>query len=164
MLASAHVLQEEVTLITLLSEGALIFESVWHYQVFSLDNQAVTVSSIVISVIFLVLGLRFARYLSTKLKKKLFRWVKLDKNSMNLLSRVVDYTFVAIMVIVVLEVAGVPITIFTFIGGAFVVSIGLSSQHLVNNFISGIALIIENKINVGDLKIISPTKNPPVMK
>jgi potassium-dependent mechanosensitive channel len=150
-LASAHVLEDTVSLSTLVSEGGGKFANAWRYHLFSLDDQSITVSSVVISIVFLVLGFKLARYLSSKLKKKLFRWIKLDKNSTNLVSRVVDYSFVTIMVIVVLEIAGVPITIFTFIGGAFVVSIGLSSQHLLNNFISGISLIIENKINIGDL-------------
>jgi len=56
----------------------------------------------------------------------------------------------AIIIVIVLDIARVPLTLFTFIGGAFVVSIGLSAQHLINNFISGIVLIMEGRIRVGD--------------
>ena len=141
----------ELSLTGLASSGASFFSNVWHYRIIALDSQAITVSNIIIAIISLIIGLKLAKYLSSSFKKKLFSLVKLDKNSTNLISRIVDYLFLIIIIIIVLDIAGVPLNIFTFIGGAFVVSIGLSSQHLFNNFISGIALIIESKVKVGDL-------------
>lgn len=127
------------------------FSNGWNYPVFNFDNQEVTVSNLVIGLIVFAIGLKIAKYLGSSLKNKLFSVVKFDKNSANLLSRVIDYVLVGVVIIITLDIAGVPLTIFTFIGGAFVVSIGLSSQHLVNNFISGLVLIMEGKIKVGDL-------------
>ena len=134
-----------------LSKGLGIFEYAWHHQIFVMDNQPVTVANIIIGIVSLIIGLKIAKYLSTSLKKKLFTIIKLDKNSTNLISRVIDYIFIIIVILIVLDIAGVPLTIFTFIGGAFVISIGLSAQHLINNFISGVVLIVEGKILVGDL-------------
>lgn len=127
------------------------FSNGWNYPVFNFDNQEVTVSNLIIGLVIFAIGLKIAKYLGTSLKNKLFSIVKFDKNSANLLSRVIDYILVGVVIIIALDIAGVPLTIFTFIGGAFVVSIGLSSQHLVNNFISGLVLIMEGKIKVGDL-------------
>jgi potassium efflux system protein len=135
----------------LVSNSLSIFDHAWNYKLFSLENQEITVSNIFIALISLIIGLKLARYLSKTFKRKLFSWIELDKNSQALIGRVVDYIFTVTIVIVVLDIARVPITIFTFIGGAFVISIGLSAQHLINNFISGIALILESKIKVGDL-------------
>ena len=135
----------------LMSNSLSIFDNAWNYKVFALDNQPVTLENIIIGLFALIIGLKIAKYLSKLLKKRLFSLINLDQNSANLISRVIDYTFMGIIIIIVLDVARVPVTIFTFIGGAFVVSIGLSSQHLINNFISGIALIIEGKVKVGDL-------------
>lgn len=127
------------------------FSNGWNYPVFTFDNQEVTVANLIIGFIVFVIGLKIAKYLGDSLKSKLFSLVKFDKNSANLLSRVIDYILMGVVIIIALDIAGVPLTIFTFIGGAFVVSIGLSSQHLVNNFISGLVLIMEGKIKVGDL-------------
>lgn len=125
--------------------------SLWNYQIFEFDNQPITASSLFIALISLIIGIRIAKYCSRHFKKKLFSVVHLDKNSANLLGRVIDYILLGIIIIIVLDISRVPLTIFTFIGGAFAVSIGLSSQHLVNNFISGIVLIIEGRVKVGDL-------------
>lgn len=131
--------------------GATILDAALHYKIFSLDNQYITIENIIIGLFSLIIGLKAAKYTSAFLKKKLFSFVRLDNNSANLLSRIIDYLFLSIIIMIALDIARVPMTIFTFIGGAFVVSIGLSSQHLVNNFISGIALIVESHIKVGDL-------------
>jgi potassium efflux system protein len=135
----------------LVSNSLSIFDHAWNYKLFSLENQEITVSNVFIALISLIIGLKLASHLSKTFKRKLFSWIQLDKNSQALIGRVVDYIFTVTIVIIVLDIARVPITIFTFIGGAFVISIGLSAQHLINNFISGIALILESKIKVGDL-------------
>lgn len=134
-----------------IDNGASILDAALHYKIFTFDNQHITIENIIIGLFSLVIGLKTAKYASTFLKKKLFSIIKLDNNSANLLSRIIDYLFLSIIIMIALDIARVPMTIFTFIGGAFVVSIGLSSQHLVNNFISGIALIAESHIKVGDL-------------
>lgn len=147
----ADSLYNSISFSSIVDNGTYFFYKVWNYKIIALESQSVTVANIIIAVISFIIGLRVARYLSSSFKKKLFSLVKLDRNSANLISRVVDYLFLIIIIIIVLDVAGVPLNIFTFIGGAFVISVGLSSQHLFNNFISGIALIIESKIKVGDL-------------
>lgn len=144
--------QDNQTAVTkIISTSTNVFSSALNYQLFSLDSQSVTVSNIFIAMIALIIGLKIARRLSHFVKQKIFNIVTIDKNSANLISRVIDYTFMIAIIIIVLDIARVPLTIFTFIGGAFVVSIGLSAQHLVNNFISGIALIMEGKVKIGDL-------------
>lgn len=124
---------------------------IWNYEIFSLENQFITISSLFAGFVSLIIGLKIARYIGVHSKRKLYKLIDLDRNSANLISRIIDYLLLAVVIIFVLDVTGVPLTVFTFIGGAVAVSIGLSSQHLVNNFISGISLIVEGKIKVGDL-------------
>src|ERR1019366_1577279 len=49
-----------------------------------------------------------------------------------------------------LHTLSVPVTIFTVLGGALAVGIGFGSQNLVNNFISGILVMVERPFSVGD--------------
>lgn len=135
----------------ILKDNSSLFDNIFRRQLFTLDNQVVTLGNILIAVIILVVGFKVSKYLRKLLKRKLFSIISWDSNSANLMSRVIDYFFMATVIIIALDVAKVPITIFTFIGGAFVVSIGLSSQHLINNFLSGLALIAESKIKIGDV-------------
>jgi len=56
-----------------------------------------------------------------------------------------------IVVVLSLQIAGVPLTVFTIFGGAIALGIGFGSQNVINNFISGLILLIERPIQVNDL-------------
>jgi potassium-dependent mechanosensitive channel len=49
-----------------------------------------------------------------------------------------------------LNVLNVPMTVFSFLGGALAIGAGFGSQNIVNNFISGLILLAERPIRVGD--------------
>ena len=42
-----------------------------------------------------------------------------------------------LLVLFVLRVVNIPLTAFTFLGGAIAIGIGFGAQNLINNFISG---------------------------
>lgn len=45
----------------------------------------------------------------------------------------------------------IPLTVFAFFGGALAIGIGFGAQTLIKNFISGIIMLFERKIRVGDI-------------
>lgn len=45
----------------------------------------------------------------------------------------------------------IPWTIFAFLGGALAIGVGFGAQTLINNFISGVILLCERSIRVGDI-------------
>jgi potassium-dependent mechanosensitive channel len=45
----------------------------------------------------------------------------------------------------------IPLTIFAFLGGAFAIGVGFGAQNLLKNVISGILVLIERPLRVGDL-------------
>ncbi len=50
-----------------------------------------------------------------------------------------------------MPIAGIPITIFTVLGGAVAIGIGFGAQNLFNNLISGLILMVERPIRIGDI-------------
>jgi small-conductance mechanosensitive channel len=45
----------------------------------------------------------------------------------------------------------IPWTVFAFVGGALAIGVGFGAQTLINNFISGLILLFERSIRVGDI-------------
>ena len=45
----------------------------------------------------------------------------------------------------------IPLTIFAFLAGALAIGVGFGTQTIIKNFISGIILLFERKIRVGDI-------------
>ena len=50
---------------------------------------------------------------------------------------------------------GIPLTAFEFLGGAAAIAVGFGSQDVMNNFMSGIILLTEQPIRVGDVILLS---------
>jgi small-conductance mechanosensitive channel len=55
------------------------------------------------------------------------------------------------LVIGTLSFLKIPLTVFAFFGGALAIGLGFGSQTLIKNFISGIIVLAERKVRVGDL-------------
>jgi small-conductance mechanosensitive channel len=45
----------------------------------------------------------------------------------------------------------IPLAVFAFFGGALAIGIGFGAQNLINNFISGMILLFDRSIKVGDI-------------
>lgn len=65
-------------------------------------------------------------------------------------SRLVNYLFLVGGVLLALDVAGIPIGRFAVFAGALGVGLGFGLQAIFNNFISGLILLFDRSIKVGD--------------
>ena len=66
------------------------------------------------------------------------------------LSRLVTYTVLVVGFILAISVLGVPLGDFAVLGGAVGVGLGFGLQSLFSNFISGIVLLLDKSLKVGD--------------
>ena len=55
------------------------------------------------------------------------------------------------VVMAALTTMKIPITVFAFLGGALALAIGFGAQNLLNNFVSGLILLIERPVKTGDI-------------
>ncbi|MGB4191518.1 MAG: mechanosensitive ion channel domain-containing protein [Rickettsiales bacterium] len=125
--------------------------AIWHYPVFTLaDKQQILISNIVIGIILFIFGMNLVKKITRVIKKKLSKIIA-EAGVVNSLEMLIYYFFMAIMVIFVLDISNVPLAVFTVIGTTLALGIGLGSQNVVNNFISGIIIMIERPIKVGDI-------------
>lgn len=49
------------------------------------------------------------------------------------------------------ENVNIPLTAFTFLGGAIAIGVGFGAQNLINNFISGFIIMAERPIKIDDM-------------
>ena len=65
--------------------------------------------------------------------------------------KITNYVVVFLIVLFALRVVNMPLTLFTFLGGAVAIGVGFGAQNLINNFISGFIIMAEQPIKIGDL-------------
>jgi small-conductance mechanosensitive channel len=97
------------------------------------------------------IGLRLSHRVSKAIRNRVLDPMELEPNIAEILETITRYLFIILMTFIVLDVAHVPLTAFTFVGGALTLGIGFGSQNIINNFISGLIIMVEQPIRVGDV-------------
>ncbi|HUK42092.1 MAG TPA: mechanosensitive ion channel domain-containing protein, partial [Candidatus Acidoferrales bacterium] len=97
-----------------------------------------------------VAALGIARGARLILEEDVFPRTRVARGVPEMVSTVVYYTLLLFGFFIALGLAGVDINRFTLLAGAFGVGVGFGMQNIVNNFISGLILLFERPIHMGD--------------
>ncbi len=54
------------------------------------------------------------------------------------------------LVLLTLNLARIPLSVFAFLGGALAIGVGFGTQTIIKNFISGMILLVERRVQIGD--------------
>jgi small-conductance mechanosensitive channel len=101
----------------------------------------------VMSVLLVVLLSRFTRRL---LRTRVLVHTKMDVGMQYLVSRMAGYLVLVLGLLVALQTAGLNLSSLTVLAGALGVGIGFGLQNIVHNFVSGLILMGERAIQIGD--------------
>jgi small-conductance mechanosensitive channel len=105
--------------------------------------------------IVLFIALLFAiRLFQGWLRDKALQQTRMDPGLANSIDTVVGYAGTALAALLAISYAGLDITNIAIVAGALSVGIGFGLQSIVNNFVSGLILLIERPIKVGDRIVI----------
>lgn len=123
---------------------------VLNYNLFTLGQARITPLSI-LYVIILVVGLI---YLSKKLKSLLINRLlvrtRLDTGAQQAIGTITRYVILFVGLLIIFQTVGVDLTTLNVLAGAVGIGIGFGLQNIANNFISGLIILIERPIKVGD--------------
>ena len=125
-------------------------KNILNYQLFTVNDVPVTVSSIFIFLLlvtfFIIMGI-FVRRLLTR---RVLRRFKIDSGTSYTLSRISQYLVISIGVLISFNFVGINLSSLTVIFGLLSVGIGFGLQNVTSNFISGLIILFERPISVGD--------------
>ncbi|SFA98095.1 Small-conductance mechanosensitive channel [Poseidonocella pacifica] len=117
---------------------------------FSFGDTRITPSTIVTVIVVFLLILGLTRVLQSALKSTVLPRTKMDVGAQNALSSGIGYIGIAIAALLAVNAGGIDLTALAFILSALSVGIGFGLQNVVQNFVSGIILLIERPIGEGD--------------
>ena len=126
---------------------------IWAQQVFfgfKVGNITIEPAAILLAIGVLIAGIVLARLLVMWLDRRVLARTEMDSGIRHSITAVARYAGFVAAFLVALSVAGFNLTSLAIFGGALGIGIGFGLQTIVNNFVSGLILLAERPIKVGD--------------
>ncbi|MBL8420218.1 MAG: mechanosensitive ion channel [Dechloromonas sp.] len=146
-----------------------MLKQVWNFELFAVEDSTVVEGKTVttsygvtvgksIGVLFLyVFAYWVCSMLSRRLERILVRRFGVDEQLASVTRRWIMIAVSVVLIVLVLNLARIPLTVFAFMGGALAIGVGFGTQTIIKNVISGIIILFERKIRVGDIVAIGGT-------
>lgn len=121
---------------------------------FKLGNLTISLADIFLAILLFVSLLTLTRLIQRTLEQRIFPRTRIDMGVRNSIRASVGYVGFIIAGTTAVSVIGVDLSSLALIAGALSVGIGLGLQNIVNNFVSGLILLVERPIKVGDWVVV----------
>ena len=118
-----------------------------NYRLFSVGDTEVELSSI----IFLVFFILMVSFVLKFVKKLIYRSQKLEESKKFTIYSLLRYFTYVISFILGMNMIGINVSVLLGASAALLVGIGLGLQNIFSDFVSGIVLLIDSTIKVGDI-------------
>ena len=138
-------------------------KTLWDFEIFAAEDtieidgkkitgrRSVTVGKVVSALAILVVGYWICLYLARLIGRLAVKRLGAPPEVANLVRQWAQAFLVTVLIFISLISVKIPLTIFAFLGGAFAIGVGFGAQNLLKNVISGMLLLIERPLRVGDL-------------
>jgi small-conductance mechanosensitive channel len=121
-----------------------------NYPLVKIGDTQITLWVLVYLVIFLILLFTVTNRLKRWVVDRLFVKSNVDYGVRQAIGTIAAYVVIGIGTLIILDTAGINLSAFAFVAGALGIGIGFGLQNITTNFISGIILLLERPIKVGD--------------
>ncbi len=119
-----------------------------------LGDTQITLGTLIYFVVYFVVLLLLLFYLAGRLRRwlveKALVRTRLEIGARQAVGAIARYLFLLVGLLIILQSAGVNLTALNVIAGAVGIGVGFGLQNIANNFISGVIILFERPIKVGD--------------
>ncbi|WP_457749791.1 mechanosensitive ion channel family protein [Sulfurimonas sp.] len=134
-------------------EVKAVVDSTWQLlqmPLFHINTTPISIIKLIISIIIFILGLIVGHLYKKNIQKLSQRSRTITASTSTLLSNLGYYAIFLITFFIVLKFLGIDLSSIALIAGALSVGIGFGLQNIISNFVSGIILMVERSIKIGD--------------
>ena len=111
----------------------------------------ISLGNIVAFLITVWVAFLLSKFLRFLLEEDIYPRVNLARGLPYAVSTMLHYAILLVGFFFAVAAMGIDMTKFTILAGAFGVGLGFGLQNIVNNFVSGLILLFERPVNVGDV-------------
>ncbi len=148
---------------TLWSETRALARTVWAFELFAAEetvdvqgqkvtiSRGVTVGKSVGAALLFVIGYLVAASVARYIERTLTRRFGVGPAQARTVRRWALALVAFMLLVVTLNLAQIPLTVFAFLGGALAIGVGFGTQTIIKNLISGLIVLMERQVRVGDV-------------
>jgi potassium-dependent mechanosensitive channel len=138
-------------------------KGIWNFEVYPYEDKTEVEGEIITVKRSLVLGWLLSALLFFYLTYRAGSWLlkrgfrrlvakgRMEEGQSQTLRRWTRIAMSIVLALITLHLLKIPLTAFAFLGGALAIGVGFGTQTLFKNFISGILVLFERKVRVGDI-------------
>lgn len=119
-------------------------------ELFVLGENPVTLSTLLYLLLALVLLTWLSGWLKRIISNRISRRYDINPGTVSSIATIVRYAILSLGTLVIIQSAGIDLSALSIMAGALGVGIGFGLQNITNNFISGLIILFEQPIKVGD--------------
>jgi len=109
-----------------------------------------SLTSVLVFILIIYLSVLISKTIQIILEYDVFSKIPMDKGLPHSISMIVKYSIITGGILLAVSAAGMPLTSLTVLLGAFGVGIGFGLQNIFNNLVSGLILLFERPVQIGD--------------
>jgi small-conductance mechanosensitive channel len=117
---------------------------------FTLGKSPVSLATLVQFALVLAIAVLLSRLTRRLLRTRVLSRTKLNIGLQYAIARITSYIVLVLGLVIGLSTLGIDLTSLTVLAGALGVGIGFGLQNIVNNFVSGLIILAERPIEIGD--------------
>ena len=144
-------------------EASSILASAWNYEIFAVDDtilvegreiktkRSITIGKSIGALVILVLGFMLISNLTRRTMAYAVTKGSLSASKSVVIGRWFSLITGTTLIVTAFNLVEIPLSAFAFFGGALAIGVGFGTQNLLKNLISGVMLLIEKPIRIGDV-------------
>jgi small-conductance mechanosensitive channel len=126
------------------------FKAVLDFPLLRLGETQITLWTLIYFLILLLVLFYFAGKIRQLLVERVLIRTKLDVGARQAVGAITRYVVLFIGLLIVLQTVGINLTTLNVIAGAVGIGVGFGLQNIASNFISGLIILFERPIKIGD--------------
>jgi len=129
-----------------------MLSQIWNFKILSSDPYNLEIGQLMLSIIVFAIGFFVATLVKRIIARKLSNYLKEEyDHRLVLILRISYWIILLIFFYIALNILNMPLSTLSFMLGGLSIGLGFGLKDYLNNFFSGIVIIVERPFKIGDV-------------